>query len=84
MIKKWKIGDKCWCKVCCGPEFKILDITHGYAIIDHAPPVAVSIENLYSSKGEFLEEELKDLLEERKRVEERIKEKKEEIKKECK
>ncbi len=81
MNKKWKIGDKCWCNCCCGPEFEILDITHGFAIINHLPPVAVRIEELYPSEEEFEEKELNKLFEKEKEIKERIIEKRELLKK---
>ncbi len=81
MNKKWKIGDECWCKCCCGPRFKILDITHGFAIIDHFPEVAVRIEDLYTSEEEFIKEELNQLFEKEKEIKERIIEKRELLKK---
>ena len=81
MNKEWKIGDECWCKCCCGPKFKILDITHGFAIIDHFPEVAVRLEDLYESEEEFRIEELNKLFGEKKEIEERIIEKGELIKK---
>ena len=78
-INEWKIGDKCWSKCCCGPEFKILDITNGIAIIDHLPPAPIRLEDLYSSEKEYLKSELEDLLKKMKGIEEMILLKKKEI-----
>ncbi len=71
---KWKVGDTCWCKCCCGPEFKILDLTFGYAILNHLPPVAYLLDELFDSEEELLKEKLKDLLREKERIDTEIKE----------
>ncbi len=77
--KEWKIGDECWVKCCCGPMFKILDITYGFAIINHLPEVAVRLEDLYPSKEEFIKEELNLLFIEEKELKERIVNKRNEL-----
>jgi hypothetical protein len=79
--KGWKIGDKCYSRVCCGPEFEILDLTFGYAIIDHQPPVPVPVENLYRTEEEYLKEELKRLIDSKEQIEEQIKTMKESLEK---
>ncbi len=81
MIKEWKIGDECWCKCCCGPRFKILDITHGFAIINHLPEVAVRLEDLYPSKQDFIREELNQLFKDEEELKDRIYDKREELEK---